>query len=54
MLFLAIIGLAVPTILATTASEVGNQGNIQFISDVLAFVPLGVYIASIIFTFFYS
>ena len=52
MLFLAIIGLAVPTILATTASEVGNQGNIQFISDVLAFVLLGVYIASIIFTFF--
>jgi Ca2+:H+ antiporter len=52
MLFLAIIGLAVPTILATTASEIGNQGNIQFISDILAFVLLGVYIASIIFTFF--
>jgi Ca2+:H+ antiporter len=52
MLFLAIIGLAVPTILATTASEIGNQGNIQFVSDVLAFVLLGVYIASIIFTFF--
>lgn len=52
MLFLAIIGLAVPTILATTASEVGHQNNIQFISDVLAFVLLGVYIASIIFTFF--
>jgi len=52
MLFLAIIGLAVPTILAATATKVGHQGNIQIISDVLAFVLLGVYIASIIFTFF--
>ncbi|MGC2681680.1 MAG: calcium/proton exchanger [Candidatus Nitrosopolaris sp.] len=50
MLFLAIIGLAVPTILAIT-TEVGHQGDIQFISDILAFVLLGVYIASIIFTF---
>ncbi|MDQ6864568.1 MAG: calcium/proton exchanger, partial [Thermoproteota archaeon] len=58
MLFLAIIGLAVPTILSITVSNpttgrslVEGQGNIQFISDVLAFVLLGVYIASIIFTF---
>lgn len=57
MLFLAIIGLAVPSILAitvlkpTTEVSLANQGNIQFISDVLAFVLLGVYIASIIFTF---
>jgi Ca2+:H+ antiporter len=58
MLFLAIIGLAVPTILSITvsnptteASLVERQENIQFISDVLAFVLLGVYIASIIFTF---
>jgi Ca2+:H+ antiporter len=57
MLFLAIIGLAVPSILAitvlkpTTEVNLANQGNIQFISDVLAFVLLGVYIASIIFTF---
>src|SRR5712691_7938164 len=57
MLFLAIIGLAVPTILAitvlkpTTEVSLANQGNIQLISDVLAFVLLGVYIASIIFTF---
>ncbi len=57
MLFLAIIGLAVPTILSITVSnpttEVSlvGQGNIQFISDVLAFVLLGVYVASIIFTF---
>jgi Ca2+:H+ antiporter len=50
MLLLAIIGLAVPTILAIT-TEVGHQGNIQFISDILAFVLLGVYVASIIFTF---
>lgn len=58
MLFLAIIGLAVPTILSITVSNptteislVEGQWNIQFISDVLAFVLLGVYIASIIFTF---
>lgn len=57
MLFLAIIGLAVPTILSITVSNpttelsLVGQGNIQFISDILAFVLLGVYIASIIFTF---
>jgi Ca2+:H+ antiporter len=57
MLFLAIIGLAVPTILAIgvlkPTAEVGSigQGSIQIISDVVAFVLLSVYIASIIFTF---
>ncbi len=57
MLLLAIIGLAIPTILSitvlntTTEASLVGQGNIQFISDVLAFVLLGVYIASIIFTF---
>jgi len=57
MLFLAIIGLAIPTILSitvlnpTTKVSLVGQENIQFISDVLAFVLLGVYIASIIFTF---
>ena len=57
MLFLAIIGLAIPTILSitvlnpTTEVSLVGKGNIQFISDVLAFVLLGVYIASIIFTF---
>jgi Ca2+:H+ antiporter len=58
MLFLAVIGLAVPTILSITVLNpmthinlVEEQRNIQFISDVLAFVLLGVYIASIIFTF---
>ncbi len=49
--------MAIPTILSitvlntTTEASLVGQGNIQFISDVLAFVLLGVYIASIIFTF---
>ena len=58
MLFLAIIGLAIPTMLVinlltptTEGSLAEVQGNIQLVSDVLAFVLLGVYIASIIFTF---
>jgi Ca2+:H+ antiporter len=58
MLFLAIIGLAIPTMLAinllrpTTAGSLAEvQGNIQLVSDVLASVLLGVYIASIVFTF---
>lgn len=51
MLFLAIIGLAVPTILVITTTEAVHQGTVQFVSDVLAFVLLGVYIASIVFTF---
>jgi Ca2+:H+ antiporter len=55
MLFLAIIGLAVPTILAVNVlkptSAVTHQTEIQFISYALAYVLLGVYIASIIFTF---
>jgi Ca2+:H+ antiporter len=55
MLFLAVIGLIVPTILATTVLESINNTNqmrIQFLSDALAFLLLAVYIASIIFTFF--
>jgi Ca2+:H+ antiporter len=55
MLFLAVIGLTVPTILATTVlkplDEV-NQMKIQFLSDTLAFLLLAVYIAGLIFTFF--
>jgi Ca2+:H+ antiporter len=58
MLFLAIIGLAIPTMLAinllrptTEGSLAEVQRNIQLVSDVLASVLLGVYIASIIFTF---
>ena len=55
MLFLAIIGLTIPTILATTVlnPEVElNQTKIQFLSDALAFLLLAVYIAGLIFTFF--
>jgi Ca2+:H+ antiporter len=55
MLFLAIIGLAVPTILAVNVlkptSAATHETEIQFISDALAYVLLGVYVASIIFTF---
>jgi Ca2+:H+ antiporter len=55
MLFLAIIGLAVPTVLAATTLkpvDVNNQIKIQFLSDSLAFLLLAVYIAGIIFTVF--
>ena len=54
MLFLAVIGLAVPTILAETELKGDgpvNQNLIQLMSDSLAFILLAVYIASIIFTF---
>ena len=58
MLFLAIIGLAIPTILVNTLNVDGtntsieNQSNIQLLSDILAFLLLAIYIAGIIFTFF--
>ena len=55
MLFLAIIGLSVPTILFSTVLkpvDVESQIKIQILSDVLAFLLLAVYIAGIIFTFF--
>jgi Ca2+:H+ antiporter len=55
MLFLAVIGLAVPTVLAATTlkpMDVNNQIKIQFLSDSLAFLLLAVYIAGIIFTVF--
>ena len=55
MLFLAIIGLAVPTVLAATTLkpvDVNNQIKIQFLSDSLAFLLLAIYIAGIIFTVF--
>ena len=52
MLFLAIIGLAVPTILATTIlSTSENQGQVQLMSDALAIILLIVYILGIVFTF---
>ncbi|MGH9950734.1 MAG: calcium/proton exchanger [Nitrososphaeraceae archaeon] len=55
MLFLAIIGLTIPTILASTglnAEDELNQIKIQFLSDALAFLLLAVYVAGLIFTFF--
>ena len=52
MLFLAIIGLAVPTILAsTTLSPLQSQEQVQLLSDALAFILLIVYILGIVFTF---
>lgn len=52
MLFLAIIGLAVPTILAITIlSPSENQGQVQLLSDALAVILLIVYILGIVFTF---
>jgi Ca2+:H+ antiporter len=52
MLFLAIIGLAVPTILASTMpSPSENQEQVQLLSDALAFILLIVYILGIVFTF---
>jgi Ca2+:H+ antiporter len=57
MLFLAIIGLAVPTILVNTVDNLDNANvegevSIQILSDALAFLLLTVYAAGIIFTFF--
>lgn len=53
MLFLALIGLAVPTIVSFTMLQgPGNEQNIQLISDSLASILLVVYILGIVFTFF--
>jgi Ca2+:H+ antiporter len=55
MLFLAVIGLAVPTVLAATTLkpvDMNSQIKIQFLSDSVAFLLLAVYIAGIIFTVF--
>ncbi|HKR74084.1 MAG TPA: calcium/proton exchanger [Candidatus Nitrosocosmicus sp.] len=54
MIFLSIIGLAIPTLLAVTAFQpesVNGEKQIQLLSDSLAIILLGVYIAGIIFTF---
>ena len=65
MLFLAIIGLAVPTILSNTVlrttatttttitspEQLDNQARIQLLSDILAFLLLSAYISGIVFTF---
>ena len=54
LIFLAIIGLAIPTILSTTAlkPDVESQLKLQILSDVLAIVLICVYVAGILFTFF--
>lgn len=55
MLFLAVIGLIIPTVLAATVlnpEDELNQIKIQFLSDALAFLLLAVYIAGLVFTFF--
>jgi Ca2+:H+ antiporter len=53
MLFLAIIGLAVPTIMAYTVLPPSEHpGEIQLLSDSLAIILIIVYILGIIFTFF--
>jgi Ca2+:H+ antiporter len=55
MIFLAIIGLAIPTVVSSTIlkpAEIENQLKIQFLSDALAILLLLVYIAGIVFTFF--
>lgn len=53
MLFLAIIGLAVPTIMAYTVLPPSEHpGEIQLLSDSLAIILIIIYILGIIFTFF--
>jgi Ca2+:H+ antiporter len=55
LIFLAIIGLAIPTILSSTVIkpvDTENQLKMQMISDILALVLISVYIAGIVFTFF--
>ena len=53
MLFIAIIGLAVPTILVTTVlSGAENEGAVQLLSDSLAIILIVVYALGIVFTFF--
>lgn len=54
MLFIAVIALAVPTILAETSLKLetaANQAQIQLMSDLLAFTLLAVYVAAMLFTF---
>jgi Ca2+:H+ antiporter len=53
MLFIAIIGLAVPTILvATVLPGAENDGAVQLLSDSLAVILIVVYALGIVFTFF--
>lgn len=53
MLFIAIIGLAIPTILvATVLPGAENNGKVQLLSDSLAIILIIVYVLGIVFTFF--
>ena len=55
LIFLALIGLAIPTILSSTmieGTDVENQSKIQILSDSVAILLLFVYVVGIIFTFF--
>jgi Ca2+:H+ antiporter len=55
LIFLAIIGLAIPTILSTTVLkpiDLESQLKLQILSDDLANVLICVYVAGILFTFF--
>jgi len=55
LIFLALIGLAIPTILSSTmigGNGIENQSKIQILSDSVAILLLFVYIVGIIFTFF--
>ena len=55
LIFLALIGLAIPTILSSTmieGTDVENQSKIQILSDSVAILLLFVYAVGIIFTFF--
>lgn len=56
MLFIAIIGLIIPTILAATtlnysAIAYSNSQKLQYLSELVAFILLAVYIGGIVFTF---
>lgn len=55
LIFLALIGLAIPTILSSTmieGTDIENQSKIQILSDSVAILLLFVYVVGIIFTFF--
>lgn len=55
LIFLALIGLAIPTIMSSTVldeTDIGNQSKIQILSDSVAILLLFVYVVGIIFTFF--
>jgi len=55
LIFLALIGLAIPTIMSSTmleGTDIENQSKIQILSDSVAILLLFVYVVGIIFTFF--